>query len=112
LLLRGKLLHFSYNKNLRYGLLIRWSLVRVRPGEPLLGGSVSKTPCYFGAKTPGNLRTLRGSMNAAKVGVLIGGFYVAFLCACWLAGKLRARMKRIEADREKTHRDFFGEGGA
>jgi biotin transporter BioY len=51
-------------------------------------------------------------MNAAKVGVLIGGFYVAFLCACWLAGKLRARMKRIEADREKTHRDFFGEGGA
>lgn len=34
------------------GLLIRWSLVRVRPGEPILATQVSKTPSTFRRKPP------------------------------------------------------------
>jgi hypothetical protein len=35
-------------------LLIRWSLVRVRPGEPLSALYVSKTLTENGSKLPGN----------------------------------------------------------
>lgn len=40
----------SNNMVLADGLLIRWSAVRIRPGEPVLTGNVSKTICKFGPK--------------------------------------------------------------
>jgi hypothetical protein len=45
---------FTWNEGIRNGLLIRWSAVRIRPGEPVSAVLVSKTvaknpqnPSYF-----------------------------------------------------------------
>jgi hypothetical protein len=46
--------YFSGILGMRGRLLIRWSLVRVRPGEPLSALYVSKTLTENGSKLPGN----------------------------------------------------------
>lgn len=44
------MLDSSNNMALADGLLIRWSAVRIRPGEPVLAGNVSKTLYKSGPK--------------------------------------------------------------
>lgn len=42
----------AVNRLLNDCLLIRWSAVRIRPGEPVLTGNVSKTLYKNGTKKP------------------------------------------------------------
>lgn len=48
-----QIIDFKCDRIVSEGLLIRWSLVRVRPGEPTLVAPVSKTPKTFWLKNAG-----------------------------------------------------------
>ena len=62
------------NRSRRNGLLIRWSLVRVRPGEPLSAAFASKTVAEKPQKSPYIWHRLRDGMPALDL--CHGLFYI------------------------------------